>query len=130
MESLSNPELGALPLKANDIKCLIEVIFKAVGSDFKVSPSTWIHRTCKGWSVVINRKHLGIENDEFEKCNAVIIDNLHKEIQTMLTQKLKECKQVLKSYTTYGTETGDDEEQKISALYEFWALNKALEELL
>ena len=45
MESLSNPELGALPLKANDIKCLIEVIFKTVGSDFKVSPSTWIHCT-------------------------------------------------------------------------------------
>lgn len=130
MESLTNPELGALPLKANDIKCLIEVIFKTVGSDFKVSPSTWIHRTCKGWSVVINRKHLGIENDEFEKNNTVIIDNLHKEIQIMLTQKLQECKQVLKSYTTYGTETGDDEEQKISALYEFWALNKALEEIL
>ena len=130
MESLSNPELGALPLKANDIKCLIEVIFKTVGSNFKVSPSTWIHRTCKGWSVVINRKHLGIENDEFEKYNAVIINNLNKEIQTMLAKKLKECKQVLESYTTYGTETGDDEEQKISALYEFWALNKVLEELL
>ena len=130
MESLTNPELGALPLKANDIKRLIEVIFKTVGSDFKVSPSTWIHRTCKGWSVVINRKHLGIENDEFEKNNTVIIDNLHKEIQIMLTQKLQECKQVLKSYTTYGMETGDDEEQKILALYEFWALNKALEEIL
>lgn len=130
MESLSNPELGALPLKANDIKSLIEVIFRTSGSDFKVSPSTWTHRTCKGWSVVINRKHLGIENDEFEKYNAVIINNLNKEIQTMLANKLKECKQVLESYTTYGTETGDDEEQKVSALYEFWALNKAMEELI
>ena len=109
MESLSNPELGALPLKANDIKCLIEVIFRTVGSDFKVSPSTWNHRTCKGWSVVNNRKHLGIENAAFEKCNTVIIDNLHKEIQAMLTKKLNECKQVLQSYTTYGTETSDDE---------------------
>lgn len=130
MESLSNPELGALPLKANDIKSLIEVIFRTSGSDFKVSPSTWVHRTCKGWSIVINRKHLGIENEEFEKYNEVIIGNLRNEIQIMLTKKLNECKQVLESYTRYGTETGDDEGQKISALYEFWALNKAMEELI
>lgn len=130
MESLTNPELGALPLKANDIKCLIEVIFRSAGSDFKASPSTWAHKTCKGWSIVINRKHLGIENKEFERCNNVIIENLHNEIQAMLARKLNECKRVLEIYTTYGTETGDDEGQKISALYEFWALNKAMEELL
>lgn len=106
------------------------MIFKTVGSGFRVSPSTWNHRTCKGWSVVINRKHLGVENNEFEKNNAIIINNLNKEIQTMLAKKLKECRQVLESYTAYGTETGDDEEQKISALYEFWALNKAMEELI
>ena len=47
----------------------------------------------------------------------------------MLVKKLNECKYVLESYTICGTETGDDEEQKISALYEFWSLNKALEEL-
>ncbi|MCH5296701.1 MAG: methyltransferase domain-containing protein [Ruminococcus sp.] len=129
MESLTNPELGALPLKASEVGFLIEVILKTAGSEFKASPSTWSHRTCKGWSIVINREFLGIDNEDLEKQGKEIIKNLHDTINSMLNKKLDECKQVLNSYTDYGTETGEDEAQKISALYEFWALHNALEDL-
>lgn len=130
MESLSNPELGALPLKANDIKRLIETILGTAGSGFKASPSTWSHRTCKGWSLVINRNYLGVSNEELEKSTTNILDVLHDEIQTMLSKKIIECKQVLETFTSYGTETSDEEEQKMTSLYEFWSLHKALEELI
>lgn len=130
MESLSNPELGALPLKASDIKGLIETVFRASGSGFTVSPSTWSHRTCKGWSLVINRNYLSISNEQFEDCTSKIISALRDEIQIILSNKLSECKRVLDIFTSYGTETSDEEEQKMAALYEFWSLHKALEELI
>ncbi|MCB6201001.1 MULTISPECIES: methyltransferase domain-containing protein [Lachnospiraceae] len=130
MESLSNPELGALPLKASDIKRLVETILRVAGSDFKVCPSTWSHRTCKGWSLVINRNYLGVSNDNFVKSTTKILDALHNEIGMMLNMKLTECKQVLDTFTSYGTETSDEEEQKMTSLYEFWSLHKALEDLI
>lgn len=130
MESLSNPELGALPLKASDIKRLVETILRVAGSDFKVCPSTWSHRTCKGWSLVINRNYLGVSNDNFEKSTTKILDALHNEINMMLNKKITECKHVLDTFTSYGTETSDEEEQKMTSLYEFWSLHKALEELI
>lgn len=129
MESLSNPELGALPLKATEVGSLIEVILQTAGSKFKISPSTWQHRTCTGWSIVINRDFLQIKDEDLEKHRVQIIKNLRDTIKSILFTKLEECKQVLNSYTEYGTETSEDEAQKISALYEFWALHKALEEL-
>ena len=129
MESLTNPELGALPLKAAEVSSLIEVILQTAGSDFKISPSTWVHRTCTGWSIVIYRDYLQVQNEDLEKNGDSILTNLHNTIKTILIKKLEECKNVLNAYTEYGTETSEDETQKISALYEFWALHKALEEL-
>ncbi|RDY30005.1 methyltransferase domain-containing protein [Lachnotalea glycerini] len=130
MESLSNPELGALPLRGADIKRLLDIILKSAGSSFKVSPSTWTHRTCKGWSLVINRNYLDINNYCFDNSDPDICIPLNNEIQNILYEKLEECKRVLKTFTMYGTETSDEEEQKQIALYEFWALHKALEELV
>ena len=130
MESLTNPELGALPLKSKDVGDLIDVVFKTAGISFKASPSTWTHKTCKGWSIVINRDYLEVENEVFEKQNDMIIKELYDSINSMLNKRLVECKQVLKTYTDFGIENSEDETQKISALYEFWAINRALEDLL
>lgn len=130
MESLSNPELGALPLKGIEVKRLLDSILSSAGSTFKVSPSTWTHRTCKGWSLVINRNYLGVPNKNFDDNTPEILVSLNNEVRNILYCRLDECKQVLKTFTNYGTETGDEEEQKQVALYEFWALNRALEELV
>lgn len=127
MESLSNPELGALPLKGNDIKRLLDVILNYAGSSFKASPSTWRHRTCNGWSLVINRSYLGASNENLEPNNPNISVPLQNEIKCMMSEKLDECKRVLETFTLYGTETSDEEEQKQKALFEFWALHRILE---
>lgn len=129
MESLSDPELGALPLKGTDIKRIFDAILKLAGSTFKVSPSTWTHRTCKGWSLVINRSYLDINSSCFDNNASEILISLRNEIQDVLNEKLEECTRVLRILTEYGAETFDEEEQKKTALYEFWALHKALEEL-
>lgn len=129
MESLANPELGALPLKGADIKRVFDTILKLAGSTFKVSPSTWTHRTCKGWSLVINRSYLDINSSSFDNNASEILMALRNEIQDVLNKKLEECTCVLKTLTMYGTETIDEEAQKQMALYEFWALHKALEDL-
>lgn len=128
MESLTNPELGALPLKGAEIKQLIDTVLKAAGSTFEVSPSTWMHRTCSGWSLVINRNYLGVETNAFEEDPNILL-LLKREIEKLLKNKLEECTRVLNIFTDYGTETSDEEQQKQISLYEFWAIHKALEEL-
>ncbi|AKL94711.1 methylase involved in ubiquinone/menaquinone biosynthesis [Clostridium aceticum] len=129
MESLINPELGALPLKGNEIKDLLNIIFECVGSQYKVHPSVWIHKTCRGWSVVINRPHLNVCNGVFDDKKEEITNRVKDKISNILEIRFNECCELLNTFTIYGADTAEDEQLKLAALYEFWAISNAKEEI-
>lgn len=122
MESLDKPELGALPWQGSEIGLLVNTIFEAMGTEFRVHPSVWRHRSCKGWTVLIQKQYLNKSNEEINTQRELILDTLEKEIDRILELRFSECNRLLQSLCRFGTETADDENSKISALFEFWAL--------
>ena len=128
MESLTKPELGALPWRSSEIGELLNLAFEVLGTDFRVHPSTWSHSSCKGWTVTIQREYIGKTDQEIIDCRSKISETLDNEIGKVLESRYFECNKILESYCRYGTETADDATAKASALYEFWAIHRAMEE--
>ena len=127
MESLEKPELGALPWRAADIRKLLNTIFEELESDFRIHPSTWIHKSCKGWTVTIQREYVAKSDSEIRDKREQISKRLESEIDEIIDARLVECNRQLQSYCRFRAETADDATAKISALYEFWALHHAKE---
>jgi SAM-dependent methyltransferase len=127
MQSLIEPELGALPWRGPEIGVLINSVFEILESDYKVHPSTWSHSTCKGWSIVVQKQYIAKTDEELLAKRDEISARLDQEIDRILDVRFEECNRLLQSYCRYGTETANDESSKMAALYEFWALHKAKE---
>ena len=127
MQSLIEPELGALPWRGPEIGVLINSVFEVLESDYRVHPSTWSHSTCKGWSIVVQKQYVEKTEEELMAKRAEISVRLDQEIDRILDVRFEECNRLLQSYYRYGTESVDDERSKLAALYEFWALHKAKE---
>ncbi|TYQ15201.1 UNVERIFIED_CONTAM: methyltransferase family protein [Acetivibrio alkalicellulosi] len=125
MESLTTPELGAFPLRGNEITSLLNTIFECLNTVYRVHASVWSHKTCKGWSIIINRAHISIENEIFDKEKKAITNKIKLKIDDIIQSRCKECVDLLTTYTIYGADTAEDEQLKLVALYEFWALHYA-----
>lgn len=125
MESLMTPELGALPWRKEEIDELINAAFDTLGTAFRAHPSTWKHSTVRGWSVTIQRHYIDVTNETIVEKRNELSERLEGIIDQLLDSRLKECNKVLEAFCKYGTETAQDENDKVSALYEFWALHRA-----
>ncbi len=125
MESLTTPELGAFPLRGIEITSLLNTIFESLDTIYRVHASVWSHKTCKGWSIIINRAHINIENETLDKEKEVITNKIKLKIDNIIESRFKECVDLLTTYTVYGADTAEDEQLKLTALYEFWALHYA-----
>lgn len=125
MESLTTPELGALPWRNQEIDELINAAFHTLGTVFRAHPSAWDHSSVRGWSVTIQRHYIEVTNETIIEKRAEISERLEGIIDKLLDSRLKECSKVLESFCKYGADTAQDENDKISALYEFWALHRA-----
>jgi SAM-dependent methyltransferase len=126
MESLVQPELGALPWRGDEIGALLNELFEVLDTEFRVHPSTWQHSTCKGWTVVIQRAYLNKSNIDITGKRSAIEEKLETAIDKILATRLQQCDATLNSYAKWGTDTADDERTKLAALYEFWALHNAI----
>jgi SAM-dependent methyltransferase len=127
MESLTSPELGALPWRSAEIGNLLNTAFEILGTDFRVHPSVWSHSSCKGWTVTVQREYIGKTDQQIIELKGKISEKIDTEICLALESRFSECNKILESYCRYGTETADDAAAKLSALYEFWALHRAME---
>lgn len=125
MESLTKPELGALPWRSQEIGQLVNAAFEVIGSKFRAHSSGWKHSSCRGWSVTIQRNFIGVSNEVIRSKRVDIEKQLEVILDTVLDSRLKECDKALDSYCKFGAETPQDENDKLSALYEFWALHRA-----
>jgi len=127
MESLTKPELGALPWRSAEINTLLNAAFEVLGTSFHVEPSGWSHSTCKGWSVTIQREYIDKTDEQIGEAQQQISERLESEIGKILDERLQECNRMLDSFCRFGAETADDATAKLLALYEFWALHRAKE---
>jgi SAM-dependent methyltransferase len=126
MESLVEPELGALPWKKEEISILFDTIFNILDPKFKVHPSTWGHTNCKGWTAVIQRRHIEPNNEKIDSMRGAVITALTAVVDKILSERLKDCDDALEAYCRFGAETANNEQDKLSCLYKFWALHRAI----
>lgn len=127
MESLTSPELGALPWTVEEIKDLISTLLKEMGSSFEAHPNSWQHSQVKGWTLTIPKKYLGVSDDTLNDVKDKVINAVNTKIKEIIEKRFIRCQKLLTSLCKYGSETGSEENEKVSALYEFWALYQAME---
>jgi len=127
MESLTKPELGALPWRSVEIAALLNSAFEVLGTDFRVEPSGWSHTTCKGWSVTIQREYIDKTDAQINETQKQISDRQDIEIDRILSERFVECNRMLETFCRFGADTADDVSARSLALYEFWALHRAKE---
>ena len=125
MESLTTPELGALPWRAADIGLLVNEMFMCLGVEFRVQPSTWAHKTCKGWTITVQRQFIGKSDKDLASALPDISARLEKVIDKVLDARMQECNKLLESYCRFGSATAEDATSRLLALYEFWAIHRA-----
>jgi len=127
MENLLSPELGALPWKTAEINNLLMTIFEELDTKFVAEPSAWNHSNCRGWSVTIQKEYVQISNEEIEEAKPELSKKIENQIDAILENRSNECNKVLESFCKYGAESAEDISTKESALYEYWALQRAKE---
>jgi SAM-dependent methyltransferase len=127
MESVDPVELGAIAWLGGEIQSIIAAMLEAFGvGQYHPSVVRWSHKTRNGWSLIVKREHLaGVSNLEAMKLTAEAATRA--KVYELLQQKIETCKKVLESLTTYGAETAEERKEVQALLYDFWALNRALE---
>lgn len=128
MDRLKPPELGALPWNRDDVRRIVRRMLDALGaSAYRPEVGLWNHRTCNGWNVQLERQHFGVSRDDMAKRIEAAILETRDEVSQLLRRRLVECRASLETLTTYGAETGEEQDEKERLLFEFWALSRALE---
>lgn len=128
MERLPNPELGAVPWSAVEIQTVIATVLCELGcSNYKPEVGQWVHRSCRGWNAQIKRSHLDLPTD-FRENIPRSIENTNKLIKDLLTTRLARANSALESLAEHPAETGEEADDKIAFLYEFWAVYRSVGE--
>jgi hypothetical protein len=119
-------ELGAVVWNAQEIKAILEVLLKKLGC-VKYVPEVgkWKHSSCNGWNSQIERSHLGIANNLQSHRDAAVQATADR-IREELTSKLKTVEDLLKTWTDYPPEIGQERSDKISLLHHYYALLRAI----
>jgi len=126
MESLQNPELGAVTWDGDDFKKLLDAIFEEL--DCKrptIIVQRWEHTSCSCWSVNLQRDHLQVSDDVIINRTEEVVARAVGVINKTLENKLDITKQGLESMTRFGSDNGEDQ-NKVRLLTDFWSLNRAI----
>lgn len=128
MESLPSFELGAVTWTFEEIQELISFLLKECGVNNGYEPSAgkWKHKSVTAWNSQIQKKFLGVTDEQLLKVLPNVIENGKKKMNQILERKLQNCQERLGILTEYGAENQEEEEQKIKLLYDFWSLNRYL----
>lgn len=129
MEMLPTPELGAVPWDGEDIKRVLTTIFDELGCrkpPLIVQP--WGHSSCSAWSVNLNREHLQITDEVIAARSEAVVVKAASVIADVLRNKLKTVSDALESLTQFRSENEEEMKEKIKLLYDFWSLQRAINE--
>jgi SAM-dependent methyltransferase len=128
MERLPNPELGAVPWSAAEMKAILVTLCRALGcSTFEPAVGRWTHKSCNGWNAQLRRAHMKLPSDYPDRIEAAIHATSDK-IRELLLARLDRANTALQSLAEHGPASGEEGEEKSVLLYEFWAVSRALGE--
>lgn len=126
MESLPVPELGAVTWTRSEVKDLLATLISTLGvTEYEPEPGQWRHKSCYGWNVQLERRFIPLTPDILRVRAATAIAATEARIQILMSNKLATCSASLESITKYGTETEQENADKIALLFQFWALVRA-----
>jgi hypothetical protein len=127
METLPMPELGAVPWDGDDFKKLLATMLQDLGCPaVPLLVQRWQHTSCVGWSVNLQRANLQISNDAIKDRAEEVIAKAEQQIADILEYKLKNATEALEALTRYRSDNEEENKRKMKLLYEFWALDRAL----
>jgi SAM-dependent methyltransferase len=125
MERLPSPELGAIPWSAGEMQVILSTLLRELGSSYEPEVGQWVHRTCRGWNAQIRKSYLGLPQNFTQRIpQAIAMTN--KLIRRLLAVRLNNVNTALQSLAEYPPETGEEAEQKVAFLYEYWAVSRSL----
>lgn len=128
MERLPNPELGAVPWSATEMQHILTILLGEMGcSTYKPEVGQWVHRSCRGWNAQLKRSHLGLPKD-FENRIPEALAKTNRVVAKLLAERLARANAALESLAENPPETGEEAEDKIALLYEFWAVYRSVGE--
>jgi hypothetical protein len=128
MESLTPPELGAVPWRRDEVRQLVDVLLRPLGADsYQPEVGKWTHRTCLGWNVLLERVHIPLPTAELKMRRDGAVQSVQVQVSTILNSKLNTCRDALESLTLCGTDTAEEGDNREQLLHEFWAVPRALE---
>lgn len=125
METLPEPELGAIPWDANDVRRLLTFVFKESGA--KNNPpmvQRWPHSKCFGWSVDFDRARLDVDEQTFTQKLPELKANTANFIQELFKEKLQRTTAALEEIQKYGGQTGEEQARKVNLLFDYWSLSR------
>jgi SAM-dependent methyltransferase len=126
MERLPNPELGAVPWTAAEMQAILMTLLRGLGcATYRPEVGQWEHRSCRGWNAQIKKSHLQLPSN-YSGSIPTAIDLSKKHIHSLLEDRLRRVNDALESLAEYPAETGEEGDQKVALLYEFWAVYRAL----
>ena len=128
MERVVPPELGAIPWAKDDVRRVVTAMLHSLGADdYRPEVGRWNHRTCDGWNVQIERKHIHVSSADIGAVTGATLTATSDEIISVLAQRMVRCRAALEKLTQYGSETAAESDEREYLLFEFWALSRALE---
>jgi SAM-dependent methyltransferase len=119
-------ELGAIPWSRNEIQQLVPVLAETLGSEYKPSVGQWVHGSCNGWNLTIQRKYLGVCGEVVAAKKDELRAALARKLDELVKAKFSLCKQSLESLTQFGAENATEEEDKLRLLYVLWGLIRVM----
>jgi SAM-dependent methyltransferase len=125
METLPEPELGAVPWDASDVRRLLAFVFKESGS--KLAPpmvQRWPHSSCTAWSVTFGREKLEVDAPAFTKNLPELKAKTTEFIAQLFKEKLQRTIAALEEITKYGGQTGEEQKRKMNLLFDYWSLSR------
>jgi hypothetical protein len=125
MESLSPLELGAIPWDQNDVKRVIDCLYKLLGSKSSATVQRWPHKSCLAWSVQIERSAFDMTRDQLIEKLADLESHLSEFIVDLFKEKFERTNEALEELTEFGGgETGEEMQTRLRLLYEHWSLSR------
>lgn len=127
MESLPDPELGAIPWDGKDIEQVFHSVLKVAGiKTYYPAVSIWPHKSCKCWHMQINRSHLKITPKALKARRKQMIDIASDKLRFLLKKRLIDIHQALSAACRYGAESDEEQIEIERLLYYFWSISRAL----
>lgn len=126
MDRLPEAELGAVPWSAPEMKSILWTLFKSLGCErYEPSVGKWQHRECNGWNAQLLRANMDLPADYRDRIpNAVATTAAI--IRDLLAGRLVRVNAALESLAENGSASGEEDDEKLNLLYEFWAVSRAL----